>query len=191
RTRRRAERLVAAGAAVEPLSRLLDLVATADVVLFGTAAPEPLLEAAPLAAVPRRPVLVLDLCVPRNVDPDVRAVGGVRLLDLADLRSARTVPDEAVTRDVAVAEQVVAEELARYAQWLARRTAASSVQRLRTDVEACVRSQVEETVSLSEDAVRRVVQQVAHGPTRRLLEAAEAGDERLVDVLAGLFAPAG
>jgi glutamyl-tRNA reductase len=199
RTRRHAERLAAAGATVVDLTRLFDVLATADVAIFGTAAPHRLLAVDRLARVhPRggRDLLVIDLCVPRNVDPDVRALPGVRLVDLADLRATGAGGNETVTRDVDRAEQIVEEELDRYQRWLTGRTAAMSLRRLRGDLDDCSRSHLERTLRgipqefhpLVEEAIRRVVGQVAHGPTQRLLEAAEAGEDELVEVLAGLFA---
>ena len=201
RTRRRAERLADAGAQLVPLDNLLDLLPTADVVIFATASPEPLLEVAPLGRAlvdSRHSLLVMDLCVPRNVHPAVRDVPGVRLLDLADLRAMSAVENEHLSRDVARAEQVVEEELERYHQWSARRSAAASVQRLREDLEACVRTHtLEATRGVPEDlrpvvaeSIRRGLHQLAHGPTRRLMEAAEAGDDRLVEILGGIFSRA-
>ena len=199
RTKRHAERLAAAGAEVVDLSRLEDALATTDVAIFGTAAPHALLTAAQLDRARRgrtRPLLVIDLCVPRNVDSAVRDSSGVKLVDLADLRATGAVESEAVTRDVVRAEQIVEEELDRFLRWRTGRSAAASVRRLRADVEACVRSQVEPTTlgipedlrPVLEERVRRAVQRLAHGPTKRLLEAAEAGDDALVEALAGLFA---
>jgi glutamyl-tRNA reductase len=104
RTRRRADCFVNAGATVVDLGRLLDVLSTADVAIFGTAAPDPLVNAAQLDGIRcarAQRLLVIDLCVPRNVDPSVRARSGVRLLDLADLRMTGAVENEAVTRDVA------------------------------------------------------------------------------------------
>jgi glutamyl-tRNA reductase len=201
RTRRRAERLAHAGATLVPLDRLLDLLPTSDVVIFATASPEPLLGAAPLEDALRtsgRSLLVMDLCVPRNVHPAVRDVPGVRLLDLADLRSMSAVENEHLSSDVARAGQVVEEELDRFHQWSARRAAAASVHQLRADLDACVRAQtLEATRGVPEDlrplvveSIRRGLHQLAHGPTRRLMEAAEAGDDRLVEILGGIFSRA-
>jgi glutamyl-tRNA reductase len=199
RTKRHADRFAAAGATVVDLSRLAEVLPTADLAIFGTAAPHRLLDAAQLAGPPAeraRDLLIVDLCVPRNVDPAVRAVPGVRLVDLADLRRTAAHASEAVTRDVTRAEQIVDEELDRYLRWLAGRSAAVSVRRLRADVDACAQSQAElATRGLPEhlrpaveDGVRRAVRRLAHGPTKRLLEAAEAGDHELVELLSGLFA---
>lgn len=201
RTRRRAERLAEAGAALVPLDRLSELLPSSDVVIFATASAEPLLEPAgvrpPLGA-GRRPLLVLDLCVPRNVHPEVRDVPGVRLLDLADLRATYAVDNEHLSRDVARAGQVVEDELDRYHQWSARRSAAASVRQLHEDLEVCVRTQtLEATRGVPEDlrplvveGIRRGLAQLAHGPTRRLMEAADAGDDRLVEILGGIFSRA-
>jgi glutamyl-tRNA reductase len=199
RTKRHAERLAAAGARVVDLARLVDVLPASDVAIFGTAAPHRLLDAerlAPALAGRTGQLLVLDLCVPRNVDPDVATLGGARLVDLDELRAQGAPGSEAISRDVAEAERIVAEELDRYQRWLAGRAAATSVRQLRADLDRYARSQVEQAARdvpeelrpILEDGIRRVVRQLAHRPTRRLIEAAEAGDDDLVAVLAGLFA---
>jgi glutamyl-tRNA reductase len=198
RTRRHAERLAAAGAEIVDLSGLFDALVTTDVAIFGTAAPHRLLDAARLAPVRRRDgrdLLLVDLSIPRDVDPDVRSLPGVRLLHLSDLRAATAQGTETVTDDVARAEEIVAEELDRYFRWLAGRTAAVPIRRLRADVESCTRTHIEqitrvvpeEVRPIVEDGIRRLVGQLAHGPTKRLLEAAEAGDDALVALLGGMF----
>ncbi len=200
RTRKRAERLAAAGATVVDLARLPDMLATADVAIFGTASPERLLEVDQLPSTGvggARGLLVVDLCMPRNVAPSVARLRGVTLVDLADLRAAGAIDDGAVLHDLARAEAIVEAELERYLRWQAERSAAVSVSRLRADVEAYAQSQIDQATRgvpddvrpLVEDRVRRAVHQLAHGPTKRLLEAAADGDERLVEVLSGLFAP--
>lgn len=201
RTRRNAERWVAAGVTLLDLDRLPEAMSTTDVAIFGTASPEALVSAAGLAEArgsSDHRLLVLDLCVPRNVDPAVREVRGVRLLDLNDVRDAGGSESEAVERDVATVERIIDEELDRYVRWVARRAAAPAVRRLRDDVEACVRSQVEQATRGVADEVRPVVEErvrwalgkFTHQATQRLLEAAEAGDDGLVEALAGLYAPA-
>ncbi len=200
RTRKRAERLASEGATVVDLATLPQVLADADVAIFGTASPERLLEVDQLPAAGMRSargLLVIDLCVPRNVAPSVARLPGVTLVDLADLRAAGAIDDGAVLHDLARAEALVEGELDRYLRWQAARSAAVSVSRLRADVEAYAQSQVDHATRgipddlrpLIEERVRRAVAQLAHGPTKRLLKAAEEGDERLVEVLAGLFAP--
>jgi glutamyl-tRNA reductase len=197
RSKRHAQRLVAAGAAVVDLADLTHVLGRVDVAVFATAAPHPLVDAAGLAG--RRTVdrlLVLDLCVPRNVDPAVGALAGVRLVDLDDLRAAGTRDVEAMALDVEAAERIVAEEVDRYVRWLAGRSGVVPLRRLRADLEARTAHLVDEEMRrtpeamrpLVEDRVRRDMRQRAHLPTLRLLEAAAAGDQELVDAIAVTFA---
>jgi glutamyl-tRNA reductase len=174
----------------------------ADVAVFGTAAPHRLLDAATVADLRRDragDLLVVDLCVPRNVDPGVRTVRGVRLLDLTDLRAAEGDTSDPVTSDLARADRIVEEELERYLRWLAGRSAAGSIRRLREEIDLCVSGEMDRVSRalpeglrpLVADGVRHTVNRLAHGPTRRLLEAAEAGDDQLAELLASIFsAPA-
>jgi glutamyl-tRNA reductase len=127
----------------------------------------------------------------------VRRLSGIRLVDLADLRTTGIAAAESVTRDVRRAEEIVDEELERYLRWLSGRSVADSVRRMRDDLDARAQAEAQQAARgvpdelrpLVEDGVRRAVRRLAHGPTRRLLEAAEAGDDRLVDALATIFAP--
>ena len=62
----------------------------ADIVISSTAAPgtwSPRPRAAVMARRPARPLLLIDLAVPRDVDPDVAALAGCRLCDIDDLRA--------------------------------------------------------------------------------------------------------
>ena len=198
RTRRHADRFVAAGAAVVDLGDLSSCLATADVAVLGTAAPHWLIDATTLSSrgpASSRPIVLVDLCLPRNVDPAVRTFPGVRLVDLADLSAAGSPDARLLVDDLAAAERVVEEELTRYRRWLATRAAADAVRRLRADARAVADQEVTRTAgdqpaevrALVEQAVSRVVGQLAHGPTHELLAAAEAGDAVRVDLLAGLF----
>lgn len=202
RTSRNADRFAAAGATVVDLAQLGRVICATDVAVFGTAAPRWLLDPSQLRDRHHElgpALLVIDLCVPRNVHPDVRTVPGVQLVDLSDLKLAGTLDGEPVTSGVARAEQIIEEEVDRYLRWLAGRSAAAAIRRLRADVDACARLQAEhagrgvpvDLRPLVEDQVRRAVRRLAHGPTRRLVEAAESGDSDLVEILAALFAPSG
>jgi len=198
RTRRHADRFAAAGAEVIGLDRLLEGLAGADVAIFGTASPRPLVDAARLRGLRdgEAELLLVDLCVPRNVDPDVGTVEGIRVVDLVGLRVPDGPEPPDLAADVSCAERIVAEEVTRYLRWLTGRSAVGSLRRLRADVEAladrhardAARGAPEDLRPLLEQRVRRAVLQLAHGPTQRLLRAAEDGDSDLVETLAGLFA---
>jgi glutamyl-tRNA reductase len=94
----RAGRLAAGyGATVVALDELDAILSTVDIVVCATAAPEPVLTADMVAAA-RRPLLVVDLAVPRNVASDVADLPGVVLVDLERLRVSNT-GDGSNTRD--------------------------------------------------------------------------------------------
>jgi glutamyl-tRNA reductase len=93
-------------------------------VVCATAAPAPVIEAGPLAAAARgRPLAVVDLAVPRNVEAPQEAPRGLRLTDLSAL--SRRLRGAGARRRAAVAkaEAVVEEELQRWWRWVESRTA--------------------------------------------------------------------
>jgi len=73
-----------------------------------------------------RPLLMIDLGVPRNIEPDVGAMPGIQLRDLDMLGGATS----AQTEEVAQAEAIVLEELRRFRFWLAGRRAAPRIVRM-------------------------------------------------------------
>src|SRR5215472_5615382 len=65
------------------------------------------------------PLTLVDLSMPRNVDPGVRALPWVRLIDLADLRSDGMSDADDLAHDLAATEEIIETELQRYLRWLA------------------------------------------------------------------------
>jgi len=201
RTRRHADRLAAAGAAVADLGDLAACLAASDIAVLATGAPEPLVTAGLLRSVRperaggARPVTLVDLSMPRNVDPAVRGLPGVRLIDLADLREAGLAGAGGLAHDLAAAEEIIEDELQRYLRWLAGRPAAAAVRRMRSGAEEAARQELDRIAGELPAEVRpaverlllRTVHRLVHQPTLELRAAAEAGDGDLVRVLAGLF----
>jgi glutamyl-tRNA reductase len=198
RTRRHAARFTAAGAEVVDLAELPARLATNDIAILATAAPHPLVDAELLR--PVRPagtgsLTLLDLSLPRNVDPSVRQLASVRLLDLADLRAGGADAVGALAADVAAVEEVIELELARYLRWSVGRSVSTALRRVRGDAEDVAREEIAriagdvpvEIRSALERALFRMAHRLAHGPTRELLAAAEAGDSGLIALLAGLY----
>jgi glutamyl-tRNA reductase len=135
----------------------------------------------------------VDLCLPRNVDPAVREVPGVRVVDLADLRDAGIGAADVLAEDVEYTSRVVEEATAQYVGWLAGRSASAAVRRMRADAEALARAELlragREHDTVFEHALRRTVNRLLHGPTRALVAACQTGDDEQVNLLANLFAP--
>ena len=111
-----------------PWDRLPQAVAAADVIVAATAAPGHVLRARDLPAGRRR--VVVDLALPRDVDPGVSEVPGVTLVDLdAVWRCAPGQPS--APADVADARAIVADRVETYVRWMAEREAAPAIAELR------------------------------------------------------------
>jgi glutamyl-tRNA reductase len=114
--RRLAERV---GARLVDLDHLGAGLREADLVVCSTGAPMPVVDAEAVAAAmagrPDRPLVLLDLAVPRDVDPACAAVPGVTVLDVDAIRA---LTDTGSTGgEVAKARALVEEEAERYAAW--------------------------------------------------------------------------
>jgi glutamyl-tRNA reductase len=105
--------------------RLGDALARADVVISATGAPGAVVHAHDLATRHRAgtPLLLIDLAMPRDIDPAVARVPGVDLYTLDDLRAV--VEQSLVQRraELPTACSVLRGEVARFTGWLRRREA--------------------------------------------------------------------
>jgi glutamyl-tRNA reductase len=192
---RLASRLVGPSAAVDTLE---DAVATADLVICTTGAPEPVIDASLVErARGRRPMVLLDLAVPRNVEPACAALPGVTVLDIADVRD---VADEGVTGEVlAVAWRIVDDEAERFGAWTRGSQVEPTVRELRARAEEIRRAELDrlsarlanldERERAAVDALTRgLVNTLLHTPTVRLKDlAARGGGEVHADALRDLF----
>jgi len=182
--RRLAGSLDGAGIGMESLE---DALVTADVVVSSTGAtglvlPADLVERA-MKARDGRPLAILDLALPRDVDPAVRELDGVTLIDLSMLQEV--LASSASGADVEAARAIVHGEVGAYlAEQIASRVAPTVIA-LRSRAEEVVGAelqrlagrlpQLDETSRAEvETAVRRVVDKLLHTPTVRVKELTEA-----------------
>ncbi len=189
------------------LAGLGDALATADVVFVSTGASLPVLDAELLApalgarpaTTGRAPLVVVDLGVPRNVDPAVAGISGIDLLDMDDLTGHAERAMEGRRAELSAAQEIVTQEVERYRAEERARGAAPVVSALRARVEELRRSELERHRSrLSElderewrevdSVVHDVLAKLLHHPTVAVKEAAGTPrGERLVEALRTLF----
>jgi glutamyl-tRNA reductase len=185
RTLPRAARLVVDPGQARRLDQLPGLLAEANVVVCATAAPGPVIRLADAAeAVERRggqPLLLLDLAVPRDVEPTVADLPGVRLHDLVAIQARAAANRDRRGAEVSRVQELVESETAAFERWLRARRAAPSIRQLRAAAER--RRQAEVTLAsraLSEPeraavdrATRAVLNALLHGPTVALRQGGE------------------
>ena len=173
-------------------------LARADVVLAAVAAEAHVLTAAHFSGV-GGPMLVIDLGVPRNVDPVVGTLDAVTLLDM-DTLSASVAAALGDRQDESLAAQViVTEEVERYRTASRQRGAAPVIAALRARLESLRESELErrraQLADLTEAeweqvdaATRAALAKLLHEPTMLLKETAGSPrGERLVEALRILF----
>ena len=106
------------GGRVVPMSKLDEEMAAADVVLTCTGAEMPVVDHELMSSVVARrfarPLLVLDIAVPRDVESSAGTLPGVTLLDLEDLRDWADRGRQARAGEAERVREIVAEEVDRY-----------------------------------------------------------------------------
>jgi glutamyl-tRNA reductase len=109
------------------------------VVITATGAEGLVLEAAEVEAImagrPERPLLLVDIAVPHDIDPVVRSLDGVTLLDMGDLNGVAELAAADRRRELPRVARIVAEEVARYHEVAAQREVAPLVAALRARAE--------------------------------------------------------
>jgi glutamyl-tRNA reductase len=141
RTLETAERLAAQlGGRAAPWSQLDDALGSADIVVTATAATEPVLTRARIELVMRprrgRPLFLIDIALPRDVDASVGDLDQVFLYNIDDLQ---TIVQENLTRraaELAQAEAIVEEEVGRFSAWMHSREIIPTVIALRQRFES-------------------------------------------------------
>lgn len=192
---RSAERAARLAVPVVPWSDLARAVDDSDVVFCATAAPHPLLDAATVGPREHRPLVVVDLGVPRNVDPAVGELPGVTRYDLGDIKVHAEAAMAGRRAEIPRAEAILDEELRRWQDAVAQRAvAAPIVAALRARAEA-IRAAEVGRLGLDpaqrravDTATRRLVNKLLHDPSVALnTSAGGPRGERLAAALVELW----
>jgi glutamyl-tRNA reductase len=183
------------------LNDLPSQLAVHDIIVSCTASMLPiigkgLIESA-LRARKHRPLLIVDLAVPRDVETEVGALDDVFLCTVDDLgRMAREGLDRRESA-VAQAEAIIETQVGDFMQWLDNRELVPTIRALRDEAERARRHEVERAVrSLARgDNAQQVLEQLSHSltnkflhaPTHALNHANDDDREQLVNMLRRLY----
>jgi glutamyl-tRNA reductase len=202
RSREKAEELAnEMGASAMTLDRLGEALPRADILISSTASPDPVIRKADIKAALRkrrhRPMFLVDIAVPRDIDPEVSKLRDVYLYTIDDLQQ---VVDENMQQRSAAAKSAtpdVDEAVSGFMRWLSGIRAARTLKRIREqshEFEKDLTERAMRKLEAGQDAAE-VLEQMAstltnkilHLPSKRLREAAEIQDYEVLKAADRIF----
>jgi glutamyl-tRNA reductase len=190
------------GGSVVGLERLPDQLLLADIVLSSTSSPHPIVGREELELVMGerrgRPLLLIDIAVPRDIEAACGELEDVSLYDIDDLQAviARNLNTRA--EEVPRALEIVEEEIHRFARWLGQADALPTVSALREHGDALVEQVLAENAERWESAsprdlarieaiARAVMSRLLHEPTIRLRDMGAERGHASLELIRELF----
>lgn len=169
-----------------PFQEMPAAIRDADIVIGCTGSPGYVVDAgmvkAAMAGRAERPLFLIDIAVPRDIDPAAGQIGNVVLHDVDDLESISASSHQDKEREARAAEELVAEEADRFVDWYRSQHAQPIVTALRNHAEQIRAEELNKTLRrlsgkldahelASLDAMTRaIVKKLLHGPTIYLKE---------------------
>jgi glutamyl-tRNA reductase len=189
---------------VRPWEELETLLASFDVVVTSTAAREPVLTAALLKRAMkkrrRRSLVIMDIAVPRDVEPKAGGLDGVYLFDVDDLRRVADQNIQERLREAEAASQIIEEEVAQFVRWVQIQPVVPTIRALREHFASVADAEVEKAIKAlrartspdeQEQVVRRlgelIINKLLHDPMGALKSGGEPSAEELVAAVHRLF----
>jgi glutamyl-tRNA reductase len=132
-------------------------------------------------------LLLIDIALPRDVDPAVGTLPGIHLYNLDDLQAAVSQGMHRRLQEVEQVQSIIAEEVDAFERWLRSLSVVATISDLRQSVDAFRKLELSRTMrqlssSLSEreaaaiqELSTRLINKLLHTPTLRLKEAAAVG----------------
>jgi glutamyl-tRNA reductase len=196
------------GGSVVGLDGLPDQLLRADIVLSSTSSPHPIVGREELELVmrergeqrppDRRALLLIDIAVPRDIDPACGELDGVSLYDIDDLQAVVARNLDTRASEVPRAMQIVEEEIQRFARWLGQLEVLPTVSALREHGNTLVEQVLAENAGRWESAsprdlirieaiARAVMSRLLHEPTIRLRSLSQERGHSSLELVRELF----
>jgi glutamyl-tRNA reductase len=194
------------GGSVVGLDKLPEQLVHADIVVSSTASPHPIVgrEELELVMAQRekadgRVLLMIDIAVPRDIDPACAELDGVSLYDIDDLQAVVERNFSTRAEEVPQAMEIVEQEIQRFARWLGQLDALPTIGALRTHGDEIVERVLAENAGRWESAsardvarveaiARAVMSRLLHEPTIRLRGLGEDRGHASLQLVRELFA---
>lgn len=204
RTFERAQKLADEfGGEAIPFDELFLHLHKADIVLTSTGAPHAIITPPDLEEVIKRrrmrPMFLIDIAVPRDIDPAVNEMDAVYLYDMDDLQQVVAANLEGRKQEADKAEAIIAEEIIQFYKWVATLEVTPTIVALRNRFEELRKAELERTLAgwkdAPPDAEKRLealtnafMNKLLHQPTSVLKKAGQGNRTDLyLDALRALF----
>jgi glutamyl-tRNA reductase len=185
------------------LGELEDVLHRADIIISATSAPdyvltEPMMKAAMNERESSSPVVLIDIAVPRDIDPAIASLSNVFLKDIDDLRTIVDRNTERRQLEIPKAEAIIEEELSRFLETIARLEAGPTIKALRDKFEAVRAEELarnrgkldDRAFAAIDEMSRRMMNRLLHEPAIALKETNGAMSDSLsrAELIRKLFA---
>lgn len=190
------------GGRAVPLADLPKAIADADILISSTDAPGYVVtrDAIQSEVVSRedRPLLIVDIAVPRDVDPAVREIPGVHLFDIDDLHAYCGHNQEQRRGEAEAVQRIIDDEVERFSTWWRSQLAIPAIQAVRQRGEEARHAELAQALkrlrhldaadrAVVEDLSRALVNQLLHAPTIRLKQLAVADAAEEIEAIVRAF----
>ncbi|MBI4699024.1 MAG: glutamyl-tRNA reductase [Nitrospirae bacterium] len=202
RTYERAEELAREfnGKVVE-FDRFIEELAHTDIVICSTGAPNYILAREQMQKIMKqrknKPVFIIDISVPRNIDPEINDMDNVYLYNVDDLQGIVATNIQERSREAEKAEKIVEDEVESFIKWQESLSAVPTIVALREKAEAIRKEELEKILgrlgSLGEKDIKAlesltnsIVNKLIHFPTAAL-KADTEDKETIIDIINRIY----
>ena len=173
----------------------------ADIVVASTASPNPIITRAmaqdALRVRKRRPMFMVDIAVPRDIEPEVAELEDIYLFTIDDLQTVVNENMEGRRQAARAAGEMIESAVDRFEMQIRSRQAAPTIRRLRDQAEQARRHTLDQARHMiasgrSPDEVLEflsatLTNRLIHAPSQRLRDAAETGDGAIIETIAQIY----
>lgn len=183
------------------LASFPSFLADADIVISSTGSRLPILDreavAQALTGRGKRPMLLLDMALPRDIEPQARELQGVQLYTIDDLRDPGEDGLHSQREAARQAERLIDNQVDHFCSWMQALGAAATIRALRGQAEQQSREIVQAALGklrgggdpeqLLQDLAHKLRRKLLHHPTTRLSQAGSEGRDELLRACRELF----
>ncbi len=204
RTFSRAQKLADSfNASAVPFDHLETALARADIVLSSTGSPDYIVTEKMLREIARKrrysPIFIIDIAVPRDIEPGVNSLNHVYLYDVDDLNGVVQANMLERQKEALQAEEIISAEVVQFTAWLASLEVKPTIVALRSHLQELSRQEVARTLAqigslgeadrqTIEERTSALINKILHHPTRILKQMSMDPDRRqYIDTVNTLF----